>query len=627
MKHILTHILHLLALVNCSTLLAQVDTTVILPEMQVERVRQAAIGLENYIWDSAVLQSKAYSSLADFLLQESNIYIKSYGGNSLSTVSIQGASASQTLLLWNGLPVQSPMLGLLDLSLVPVSFSDEISLQVGGNSSSWGSGAIGGVIGITNQASYTQNFELDYFSSIASFSNLQQRLKIAAGNKKFQSVSKLSFQKGKNDILVRPAPNVDNYRQRNAAFLQLGILQSFYLKPNNKNELIIHAWVQESDKEIPPTLTQRNSEAYQTDNFKRFMGLWKFTFKKHLLQTRIGHYRERQFFNDPQIQLEALNKFNTTLGELNYTFQVNRRHKLEFAGTTTRANAYSQSYQGEVTQLKIAGLISYKYSRPKTQVQLSLREEWIDKQFLLPFPYFGVKQALGDRLILKLKISREFRLPTLNDLYWNPGGNIELKPERGWSQEIGLAGTWSRNRHSIAISSSIFNRNIEDWILWAPSDIGFFWSASNIAKVWSYGSTTKLDYKYHKHRFSFQAGLGFDYTKSSYRIDLDLPKLSKGDQLFYTPIYQSTANISLQISHWAIQYQHQVVGETIGANDAIPRYHVGNVHFTYHFNQSNFSGKIFTSIQNIYNQNYIVVERRPMPGINAQFGININLKK
>jgi outer membrane receptor for Fe3+-dicitrate len=81
------------------------------------------------------------------------------------------------------------------------------------------------------------------------------------------------------------------------------------------------------------------------------------------------------------------------------------------------------------------------------------------------------------------------------------------------------------------------------------------------------------------------------------------------------------------LGEWSIRYQHLVIGETLGANDLIPRYHVGNIHLAYSFKQNNFSGKIFTSINNIYNQNYRVVERRPMPGTNLLFGININLKK
>lgn len=622
--------LHICCLFTCwvfSTLKAQVDTTILLPEMEFIQIRKAAIGLEKIVWDSTTLKSRSFASLGDFLSQESNVYVKSYGGNSLGTISVQGASASQTLLLWNGLPVQSPMLGLLDLSLIPLNFSDKVSLQVGGNSSSWGSGAIGGVIGFQNTGNFKSKFELDYNSSIGSFSSLQQDLQLKGGSKHFQSVTQVNFQKAKNDILVRPAPNVENYRQENAAFLQMGLIQSFYVKPNDKNELAIHAWLQESEKEIPPTLTQLNSEAFQKDQIKRFMASWAYKNKKHNIKVKAGHFREQQEFIDPQIHLQALNKFQTSLGEANYNFKFNTRHSIEVASTTIFTMAQSESYSEVNTQFKTAGLFAYRLTTKQTQLQLSLREEWVDKNLLAPLPYIGWQQGIGSRLVLKAKVSREFRLPTLNDLYWSPGGNPELKPEEGWSQELGLTWRQKFKGHQLKLTNSVFNRNIKNWILWAPSDLGFFWGANNIAKVWSYGLSSRLDYDFKKGKFVFNSNLSFNYTNSTYQISLDLPKIEKGDQLFYTPKYQANGNVSLKLGEWSFRYQHLLIGETLGANDLIPRYHVGNIHLAYSFKQNNFSGKIFTSINNIYNQNYRVVERRAMPGTNLLFGININLKK
>ena len=41
-------------------------------------------------------------------------------------------------------------------------------------------------------------------------------------------------------------------------------------------------------------------------------------------------------------------------------------------------------------------------------------------------------------LSLRGAYSTNYRLPTFNDLYWEPGGNPELKPEFSSSGEIGL---------------------------------------------------------------------------------------------------------------------------------------------------------------------------------------------
>jgi len=83
---------------------------------------------------------------------------------SIATSAIRGASAGHTVVVWNGLALQSPMLGLLDLSMLPSGLVDEVSIQYGGQSTLWGSGAIGGVIHLNNQAKFGKKFGIDIFS-------------------------------------------------------------------------------------------------------------------------------------------------------------------------------------------------------------------------------------------------------------------------------------------------------------------------------------------------------------------------------------------------------------------------------------------------------------------------------
>ncbi|MFN8167076.1 MAG: TonB-dependent receptor [Bacteroidia bacterium] len=61
-----------------------------------------------------------------------------------------------------------------------------------------------------------------------------------------------------------------------------------------------------------------------------------------------------------------------------------------------------------------------------------------------------------------------FRLPTVNDLYWIPGGNPDLLPETGTTGEIGLHllnTQLSMQRSSVAY----FDKHINNWIAWVPT--------------------------------------------------------------------------------------------------------------------------------------------------------------
>lgn len=590
-------------------------------------MRTTPVGASYQEWDSSKLIQHNYLSMGDFLQRESNVYLKSYSGNSLATMSIRGSSASQTLVLWNGLPIQSAMLGLLDLSLLPLNFSDKMGLQLGGNSSSWGSGAIGGVLSFENEVDFHQRIGLSYHSSAGSFGALNQQVRLKFGTNRFQSDTRLLYQKATNDIVYNADPSLPKTRQDHAAFNQLALLQSFYLKTSKKSKLGIHAWLQQSNKELPPTLTQKQSEAFQEDKFRRLLVTWDLIHQKHKLSIKGGYFVEQQEYQDTQIELIANNDFITTLGELSYSLRIKRHQAIELVNTTSYTAAQSESYEGTQTLFRTALSGAYKYSKGKWSMQVSLREEFANSKFLSPTAYFGTEYQLSKAILLKAKITRDFRLPTLNDLFWSPGGNPDLMPEQGWSEEVGLVLIKKFGKHTLSFSETVYNRNITNWILWAPSSTSFYWSASNIAKVWSWGSESRFSYGYNQKKWSILYDFNGNYTSSTYRVKVKLPVIEKGDQLFYTPKYQLSNSIQLKLNAFQVRYQHLFFGKTKGANDEIPSYHIGNLQLSYNFFQNKTSGLLFFALNNIYNQSYIVVERRPMPGINYQVGININFNK
>ena len=60
----------------------------------------------------------------------------------------EGTTASHTLIDWNGININSPMLGQSDLSLFPVGLIDDINIYFGGASMLLNNGGIGGTINL-----------------------------------------------------------------------------------------------------------------------------------------------------------------------------------------------------------------------------------------------------------------------------------------------------------------------------------------------------------------------------------------------------------------------------------------------------------------------------------------------
>ena len=90
-----------------------------------------AIGVQKTRLDSVALKENIALSMADVLTFNSSVFVKSYGRATLSTVSFRGTSPSHTQVTWNGMQINSPMMGMTDFSTIPSFFIDKAELMHG----------------------------------------------------------------------------------------------------------------------------------------------------------------------------------------------------------------------------------------------------------------------------------------------------------------------------------------------------------------------------------------------------------------------------------------------------------------------------------------------------------------
>ncbi|MFK7809815.1 MAG: TonB-dependent receptor plug domain-containing protein, partial [Saprospiraceae bacterium] len=442
-------------------LFGQLDTVAI-PQINVveKSIRNQSAGSVQQNWKAAE-ESKEVNDLGS-LLDQNGIYIKSYGSNSLATSSIRGGSAGHTLVMWNGLPIQSPMLGLLNLTLLPLNSVEEINLQKGGGSALWGSGAIGGVVDLKNKADFQNPFSFSSNTVVGSFGRFNEQLKATVGNDRFQFVTKVLQEQSENDFTYEVAPGIPDRKQTNAAFRQLNVLHDFYYRTNNGHRFSAHFWKQESTKELPPTITQNRSGAHQDDRATRFILNWQKIGKSIVINSKAAWFNEHLDYFNNLSGLVSLSHFNTFLGESTLQYAWRNRHVF-LAGTShSFTRVHADGYKSSPDENKTALFISHKYETTKLQVHSTLRQEIVDGRRLPITPSVGIDYDPVPFISLKAKVSRNYRLPTFNDRYWAPGGNADLLAESGWSQEATLALNHSYSAFNFSFSSTVFNRNIEN---------------------------------------------------------------------------------------------------------------------------------------------------------------------
>ena len=617
-----------LSLLNIGVVFAQeaVDTTLDFPLIEIKSsgIRNQPAGSTGQHWTTPEIGKLPVNNLAELLATQTGTFIKSYGQGSLATSSIRGASAGHTLVLWNGLPIQNPMLGQLDLALLPVSIAEAINFQKGGNTSLWGSGAIGGVLALENAANFDNRLRIQSNSQTGNFGLFQQQFRLGFGKQNWQSVTRFSYQEARNDFDYFLAPGLPERRQTNAQVFQHNFLQDFYLKLGLRQSLSVHFWRQRSDREIPPTNLQNRSEAHQDDQANRLIVHYRYAANRAVWQLKSGLFDEHLNYFDEQIGLESRSRFRTLLGDITGQWSWKSRHQLLIGSTFTYTEAWSAGYDEVPSEERAALFASWQYQGLKWRTQLSLRQTVVHDTWAPIVPSFGFNYKINPNLHLSGKVSKNFRLPTLNDRYWSPGGDPNLLPEAGWSQELALAQKGELKNLRFSLSVSAFNRNINNWILWSIPEGQSFWSANNIAKVWSRGLEPRFSLNYQWKTLQVKWSGGYDYIRSTNEVALVSPRIGMGEQLIYTPVHQAFSTIALNWKSWYLSYHHRYTGSARGINDPLDAYQVGNFRLQYTLKKAALQTVVYFNVHNVWDTHYLVVERRPMPGRNYQAGINIH---
>jgi outer membrane receptor protein involved in Fe transport len=117
-------------------------------------------------------------------LLQSGAFFKQYGISGSATISKRGADATQTQVLWNGLPINHPMLGMTDFNNFSTFGLSELTFIDGGNSSMYGSGSVGGTVLMNHDADFNKGKIIHAAIALGSFSNHQLAGTIGYSGKK-----------------------------------------------------------------------------------------------------------------------------------------------------------------------------------------------------------------------------------------------------------------------------------------------------------------------------------------------------------------------------------------------------------------------------------------------------------
>lgn len=551
------------------------------------------------------------NSINQLLENNSSAFIKSYGIGSLATISMQGGSANQFLLSWNNIPINNPMLGISDFSLVPIDLFDTANIDKGNNTAKYGSGAMTGRLDLSNNTVF-KGVDFGLKLGVGSFGQRKIGFQIGNSKNKLSYATKFSYDQSQNDFpysLGGTEQTLDHARFNNIA-----LLQDIDFNFNKKNTLSLSLWLQDTNREIPPTTVQTESKAKQNDQFLRLQAAYKLIKNNASLEIQTAYFDELNAYQDSLILVNNDNKFKKIFASVDYQYVFPKLDVLlSIRNQFSRNIGSTEAYRQDRVQDVYAIFVELKKSWSKFEFGFYLAKEFqFNNNFDSPFsPKLQASYLLEKNTKLDLSISNEYRSPTLNELYWRPGGNIDLKAESGIGQQIGIR----TNQESFDFNVNIFHRKIDNWILWSPSDLGFY-SAKNIAAVRSYGFSLEGNYGFDYKRVQYQFNLIYDFARSENLVANQFPKLAVGQQLFYTPIHHLKIGADIKYKTWSTYINSRYVSETLGLLETLKGYFIANIGFQKSFKLRKYDTDLAFSINNLSNSDYRIIERRPMPGRN-----------
>ncbi len=460
--------------------------------------------------------------------------------------SIRGGSGfsygagSRVLALINGLPVLSADAGNIRWQFLPTENLAQIEIIKGASSVLYGSSALNGVINFISASVDTvprihftilsgvydkpknkdwvwRNFPGMYSDASFSFSQKIKNTEISIGS---NLLSDNGYRKLNDEKLARLNVNI---RQHSQKIEGLSYGTGFLGGYNKKTDFILWENAETGAlKQNEATATELTAVFFTVDPFISYT---KNDLTKHDIRMRLqisdNQYPDNSSNNSLPIsdyaEYQLYRKFFEKLNVIFGFSDIFSKITSEFYGNHTGNNisAYSQSEYKISSKLKFSAGIRIEYNA---------LDGISDK--IVPIFRSGVNYKLGRATFLRASFGQGYRYPSVAEkfAYTSLGAvkifpNSEIKPEFGWSSEIGVKQGIKLNRLLGKLDVAFFYSENTDMIEYVfgiypdpiTEELNFGFKSSNIENSKIYGGETEFLLHKNLNNLHFNFGGGYTY--------------------------------------------------------------------------------------------------------------------
>jgi iron complex outermembrane receptor protein len=399
------------------------------------------------------------NAVVDYLRQDTSLNLQARAPNGVQAdLSIRGTTFEQSLILLNGLRINDPETGHLNLDIpIPLDAVTRIDILHGSGSTFYGSDAIGGAVNLLTQPP-TPGLIVVASAGGGSYSSIEQHLRASYTTGPF--AEQLTGSRDTSNGFI-PDRNYSSNALASETWLttKLGttdILLATSDRPYGASQFYgpypswerTKGWFASIQQQLGTKTAASFGYRRHSDLFVLFVDQPSIYENNHITTSYEGALRRADTLNP-----------NTTLS-----------YGLEADGDTIDSNSLGQHSRNQgaaYANLNLAALGRFSLSLGARDEILSDTGNGTDNVFS---PSIAVAYTLTHTARIRASAGHGFRLPTYVDLYYaDPTtiGNPNLKPESSWSYEAGIE--WTPTNGRVTLNAAAFFLQQKDTIDYAKT--------------------------------------------------------------------------------------------------------------------------------------------------------------
>jgi vitamin B12 transporter len=591
------------------------------------------------IKDSAI-QLMRPQQIDELLSITPGLYIQNYGGfGGMKSVSIRGTSSSQSVMMIDGIRINSSQNGMIDLSTIPASFLQSIEITRTGSSALYGANAIGGAINLrmnkrkqSTASGSIDRSSFDTYSANASVGFQSSDIHTTLGVNAVSS-------RGNYPFFHNEFGTTSEKRRDNGDFQQFSSIISSTYSPSSTFNITGMFLGTYSERGVPGAVVQGSIEfknaRLREENYFASVSANTLIINDLNNDSKVWFKKNTFQYSDPDATLLGANGLNvqydaTDIGlQSTFTQNFNNNGTLETQIETISNTLLGFSLEdGETIQPKRNTVsISSNYTSSVLEflsipfvLFTGLRYDIISDQKNALSPLVSLQMPVSDALKFRSSYSYNYRPPSFNEMYYLNYGNQDLLSERSHSSTIGVDANFFS---LLAFSVDLFSIQTTNLIVSVPTSPAS-WSARNIGNASSSGMEVSSSVSFFSKKIVLTSNAIFqnviDKTENSLTYNLRIP---------YTPTMIFSSQLISTFDDFIVGATYLYSGDRFALQgnqieSLLPYFQIVSSFVEYKVRLFPLLLHSRFQIDNLLNESYTVIRNFPVPG--RSFRLNLGIQ-